>query len=144
VVANPTARFGLPEVQVGLYAYGGGLPRLMRTAGLHIASEIALSGRPITANQALQWNLVNRISSSSETLMDEAFKMARDIAAISPDAILVTKTALREAWKVSSVEIAFRKIHGEFYEALMAGQNSREGLAAFREKRSPKWVASRL
>ena len=144
VIASSSARFGLPEAKVGLYAYGGGLPRLIRTAGLHVASEIALSGRWITAEEAVRRNLVNRISKTRETLIDEALDIAQGIAAISPDAIIVTRAALREAWETASVERAFQITHQRFYEKLMAGQNSGEGLAAFSEKRPPKWQGSRL
>ncbi|KIX09796.1 uncharacterized protein Z518_00877 [Rhinocladiella mackenziei CBS 650.93] len=101
VIATPSAQFGLPEAKVGLYAYDGGLPRLIRTAGLHVASEIALSGRSITAKEALQYKLINRISNRPETLIDEAINIARDIAAISPDAMIITRSALREAWETS-------------------------------------------
>lgn len=144
VVASPAAQFGLPEAKVGLYAYGGGLPRLIRTAGLHVASEIALSGRSISVEEALRYNLVNRISKTAGSLIDESFEVARGIAAISPDAIIVTRAALREAWETASVERAFEITHGRFYEKLMAGTNSTEGLAAFKEKRSPQWQASKL
>ncbi|KAK6382790.1 hypothetical protein LTS17_003459 [Exophiala oligosperma] len=144
VIASPSARFGLPEAKVGLYAYGGGLPRLIRTAGLHVASEIALTGRTITAKEALHRNLVNRISDSSQTLIDEAFDVAREIAAVSPDALIITRAALREALEAPSIERAFQITHERFYEKLMAGPNSAEGLSAFREKRQPKWKTSRL
>jgi enoyl-CoA hydratase/carnithine racemase len=144
VVAAPQAQFGLPEAKVGLYAYGGGLPRLLRTAGLHIASEIALSGRSISAQEALNHNLLNRISESSSSLIDEAISIARQIATISPDAMIVTRSALREAWETSSVERAFQNTHERFYEKLMAGDNASEGLTAFKEKRQPRWKAAKL
>ncbi|KIW92760.1 uncharacterized protein Z519_06608 [Cladophialophora bantiana CBS 173.52] len=144
VIATPNAQFGLPEAKVGLYAYGGGLPRLIRTAGLHVASEIALSGRSITAKEALQYNLINRISKKPETLIEEAISIARQIAAVSPDAMIVTRSALREAWETSSVERAFQNTHERFYEKLMAGENSSEGLIAFKEKRLPRWKPSKL
>ncbi|KAH0840753.1 Carnitinyl-CoA dehydratase [Fonsecaea pedrosoi] len=144
VIAARNAQFGLPEAKVGLYAYGGGLPRLIRTAGLHVASEIALSGRSITAEEALQRNLVNYISKKPETLIDEAIEIARGIAAVSPDAMIITRSALREAWEIPSVERAFQNTHERFYEKMMAGENSSEGLAAFREKRPPRWKPSKL
>ncbi|OQV10221.1 hypothetical protein CLAIMM_14250 [Cladophialophora immunda] len=144
VIATRNAQFGLPEAKVGLYAYGGGLPRLIRTAGLHVASEMALSGRSITAEQALQHNLVNRIAKKPETLIEEAINIAREIAAVSPDAMIITRSALREAWETPSVERAFQNTHERFYEKMMAGENSSEGLAAFKEKRPPRWKPSKL
>jgi enoyl-CoA hydratase/carnithine racemase len=58
--------------------------------------------------------------------------------------MIVTRSALREAWETPSVERAFQNTHERFYEKLMAGDNSSEGLAAFIEKRQPRWKASRL
>ncbi|OAL38396.1 hypothetical protein AYO20_02455 [Fonsecaea nubica] len=144
VVASPTATFGLPEPKVGQYAYSGGLPRLVRSAGLHIASYIALSGRSITAQEALGYGLVNRVSQSGDSLIAEAVEVAGEIAALSPDAIIVTRAALREAWKTADVEVAFQDIHRTLYPKLKQGENFREGLAAFRDKRAPSWKPSKL
>ncbi|OQV03577.1 hypothetical protein CLAIMM_08602 [Cladophialophora immunda] len=144
VVASPTASFGLPEPKVGQYAYSGGLPRLVRSAGLHVASYIALSGRSISAQEALAYGLVNRISKSGDSLISEALEVAGEIASLSPDAIIVTRAALREAWKAADVEVAFQGIHRTLYPKLKEGENFREGLAAFKEKRTPCWKPSKL
>ena len=76
--------------------------------------------------------------------LGETIEKAKQIAAISPDGIIVTRAALREAWETASVERAFQITHESFYDRLMTGENSVEGLAAFREKRKPKWRESKL
>jgi enoyl-CoA hydratase/carnithine racemase len=144
VIASPTASFGLPEALRGLYAYGGGLPRLIRTVGLPVAGDIALTGRMITAQEALDFRLINRITDSPESVVKEAVVTAKTIAAISPDAIIVTKEALREAWETASVERAFQLTRDRFHDLLLQGENAREGLAAFKEKRQPVWKCSKL
>lgn len=144
VVAAPNATFGLPEALRGIFAGAGGPPRLVRNVGIPVASEIALTGRPITAQRAKELNLVNRISPSQDTVVDEAVKLANEIAAISPDAAIVTRAALREAWETASVERATQVIIERYNEALILGENAREGLTAFAEKRKPEWKPSKL
>ncbi|KAF7846273.1 hypothetical protein BT93_L4723 [Corymbia citriodora subsp. variegata] len=144
VVAAPTARFGLPEALRGIYAAAGGLPRLIRNVGLPISSEIAMSGRQLSANEGLRYNLINSISKSQATVVDEAVQLATKVANISPDAIIVTRLALREAWETASVEKAYQISHDRFRQALFAGENAKEGLKAFAEKRQPNWVPSKL
>ena len=144
VVASPTASFGLPEATRGIYAAAGGLPRVIRNCGLQIASEIALTGRKLTAEEAKGFNLINRISKTPESLMEEALGLARQIASISPDAIIVTRQGLREAWETASVERATQITADRWTEKLVGSENTRIGLAAFAAKKQPKWVASKL
>ncbi|CAK4034397.1 Enoyl- hydratase, mitochondrial [Lecanosticta acicola] len=143
-IASPNAQFGLPEATVGVYAYGGGLPRLVRNLGMQAASDIALTGRRLSAKEALEMRLIQGIAKSSESVLEETLVKARQIAAISPDGIIVTRAALREAWETGSVERAFQITHDEYFDRLMMGENSAEGLSAFREKRKPKWRESKL
>ncbi|EEH17771.2 hypothetical protein PABG_00334 [Paracoccidioides brasiliensis Pb03] len=144
VVASPRAKFALPEAKRGVYAAAGGLPRVVRIAGLQIASEIALTGRSISAEEAKAWQLINRISETHESLMDEALSLAKEISSLSPDAIIVTRAGLREAWEVGDVSKAVFNTHMRYSKNLYEGQNLREGLAAFREKRLPNWVKPNL
>jgi enoyl-CoA hydratase/carnithine racemase len=143
-VASPTATFGLPESLRGIYAGAGGLPRLTRTVGLPLASEIAMTGRTLSAPEALRLNLINAVSASPATLLQEAVALAQKVADISPDAIIVTRAAIRETWENGSVERGFQLVDERMKRGLMEGENSREGLAAFREKRKPVWKASKL
>lgn len=144
VVAAPGAVFGLPEALRGIFAGAGGPPRLVRNVGLPVASEMALTGKPITAQRAKELNLVNRISPSQETVVDEALKLANEIAAISPDSAIVTRAALREAWETASVERATQITIEQYNHGLNASENALEGLSAFAEKRKPNWKASKL
>ncbi|KAI1615274.1 ClpP/crotonase-like domain-containing protein [Exophiala viscosa] len=144
VVASPTATFGLPEALRGIYAGAGGLPRLVRNVGLPLASEISMAARTLSAKEALQFQLINHISSSQETCVPEAVKLAAKVADISPDSIVITRAALRQTWEDSSVERAFQNIEDRMKRGLMEGENSKEGLTAFREKRKPVWRASKL
>ncbi|KAF2867106.1 carnitinyl-CoA dehydratase [Massariosphaeria phaeospora] len=144
VVASPTTLFGFPEALRGIYAAGGGPARLVRTVGLPIASEIALTGRPITAQRAHQLNLVNRISAAPATVLDEALTLANGIASLSPDAAIVTRAGLRAAWETGSVERATQMVLERYEWALNEGENALEGLRAFGEKREPQWKASKL
>lgn len=144
MIASPNAQFGLPEPQVGVYAYGGGLPRLVRTIGMQAASDVALTGRRISANEALHFGLIQGIAKSPDNVGAEALEKARQISSISPDGITVTRAALREAWETASVERAFQITHDQYYDKLMKSENAVEGLAAFREKRKPKWKQAKL
>jgi enoyl-CoA hydratase/carnithine racemase len=144
VVASPKATFGLPEASRGIYAAAGGLPRVMRNCGLQIASEIALTGRKLSAEEAKSFNLINRISKTPGSLIEEAISLAKQIASISPDAILVTRQGLREAWETASVERATQITAERWTEKLMGSENTRIGLAAFAAKKQPKWVPSKL
>lgn len=144
VVAAPEATFGLPEALRGIYAGAGGLPRLIRNVGLPIASEIALTGRTLTAPEALQYQLINKISKSRSSVVGEAIELAKKISNLSPDAVIVTRLALREAWETGSVERAYQLTNDRLAEKLTTGENAREGLMAFAQKRKPNWVPSKL
>lgn len=143
-ISSPTAQFGLPEPLVGVYASGGGLPRLIHSVGLAAASDIALTGRRVSAQEAYDLRLISRLSKTPESLMDEAIEVAKQIANISPDAIMVTRAGLREAWETASVERAYQITHEKLNGRLVKSENHAEGLAAFREKRKPKWKDSKL
>ncbi|EXJ74652.1 uncharacterized protein A1O5_01345 [Cladophialophora psammophila CBS 110553] len=144
VVASPTAQFALTEVSRGIFAGAGGLARLIRTCGLQVASEIALSGRRVSAQEALRIGLVNKISVSVETVVDEAIELARTITRNSPDAIIVSRKALRQSWESGSVERSVQLIADDYTSKLLGGENAREGLQAFAEKREPEWKPSKL
>ena len=143
VVAADTAYFGLPEVKRGVAPIGGALPRLIRTIGLQRASEFALTGRNVTAHEALSWGLVNKVVPAAEVVR-EAVAYAELIAANSPDAVICARAGLRQGWETASVERAVDVTLEREFAALQEGENIREGLRAFTEKRPPVWVASRL
>lgn len=144
IVASPQAYFGLPEVLRGLYAGAGGLSRIVRDCGMRIGTELALTGRRVPAQEALSLRLINRIAQSHESVLDEALEMAKEIANKSPDAIIVSRSGLRESWETAST-IEADKITAEKYgRGLLASENLRIGLEAFAAKKQPQWVASKL
>lgn len=144
VVAARQATFGLPEVLRGLFAGAGGLSRLVRVCGLQVASELALTGRRISADEARGLGFVNAVADSVEEMMAKAMALARQIAGQSPDAVIVTRSGLRESLACGSVEEASQRTEQRYSRALMMSENLRIGLEAFAAKKQPKWVASRL
>ncbi|KAI5293467.1 hypothetical protein KEM52_005514 [Ascosphaera acerosa] len=144
IVASPRAIFSLPEASRGLYVAAGGLARLASIAGMPIATELALTGRRFTPEEAVRWGIVNRISSSADALLPEALQLAGQVADLSPDALIVTKAGLRGYWEDANVREATRKLQEQYHAKILGGQNLREGLAAFREKRKPRWLKPSL
>ena len=143
VLASPNADFRLPDVLRGTAALAGAFPRLCRTFGLHRANLIALTAYTLSAEEAQQWGLVQRIV-PLEDLVPEAVKMAGLMASMSPDSVVVSRAGIREAWETASVEGATQVTADVYASRLMGGENVKEGLLAFREKREPRWVPSKL
>lgn len=174
IVASPQAQFALPEASRGLYAAAGGLSRLVRLAGITIASEIAMAGRVLSAEEAAKYLIVNKVTKSYESLLEEAVQMASkvskcslnrmrcwyvfryfqhtltmaflrtQVASLSPDAIVVTRHGLRQSWETGSVERASQLTETQYGAALREGDNLAIGLRAFADKKQPKWVPSKL
>jgi enoyl-CoA hydratase/carnithine racemase len=144
VVASPKASFGLPEAKRGLYAGAGGLSRLVRITGLPIATEIAMTGRTLSADEALKYGVINKVSKTQESVVDEAIDLAKSIGEMSPDAVIVTRSGLREALEQGSVERASQITQERFGRALALAENTSIGLDAFAKKQKPNWVASKL
>ena len=116
----------------------------MHTVGLAAASDIALTGRRVSAREAYELRVISRLAKSPESVLAETMEIAKQIANISPDGIIVTRAALREAWETASVERAYQIVHERYNEGLMVSENSKEGLRAFREKRKAKWGRPKL
>ncbi|KAB8074310.1 ClpP/crotonase-like domain-containing protein [Aspergillus leporis] len=143
IVASDKASFGLPEVQRGIAAVAGSLPRLVRVLGKQRAAEIALSGLSFPASQMERWGLVNRVVEHNQ-LLANAVEIATAISKNSPDSIRVTMEGLHYGWEIASVEDASTMLVDDWYGRLIAGENFHEGVRAFVEKRKPKWRPSRL
>lgn len=143
VVASEKAEFGLPEVTRGVAPFAGALPRLIRSIGLQRASEFALTGQRISAQQAWTWGLVNKVVPQDQ-VVKEALRYASLIAANSPDSIICTRAGLREGWIKANVEDAVQFTQDNEFAELQRGDNIKEGLQAFVEKRKPQWKPSRL
>lgn len=143
VVAADTAELALPEVKRGLAPIGGCMPRLIRTIGLQRASELVMTGRPLSAQEAMSWGLVNKVVPVQD-VVPHAIQYASTIAAHSPDAIICARAGIRESWYQADVEDAVQKTLDEEFAALQKGENMLEGLQAFVERRSPRWKGSKL
>ena len=139
VVAADNARFGIPEVKRGLIAGSGGLLRLPQRIPRQIAMEYALTGELMSAAEARQWGLVNRLTSPGGAL-DGAMTLARSIAANGPLAVQMTKRVISEAAALPANEIWARQ--HELLEAIVASNDAREGALAFSEKRPPRWTGT--
>lgn len=144
IVASPRAQFGLPEAKRGLFAGAGGLSRLVRTAGMMVASEVAMAGRVLSATEAERYLVVNKVSKTHESLIPEAVDLAKAISNLSPDAVIITRAGLREAWETASVERASQRTSDEYGAKLAKAENTLIGLTAFAQKKEPKWVPSKL
>ncbi|PVH80372.1 3-hydroxybutyryl-CoA dehydratase [Cadophora sp. DSE1049] len=143
VLASPNANFRLPDVLRGTAALEGAFPRIVRNFGLQRAMLLALTGYVLSAEEAREWGFVGRVV-EGEKLLEEAIKLAGVVASMSPDSVVVSRSGVREGWEGGSVEDAVRRTAEKYAERLMSGENLREGLRAFRERREPKWVPSKL
>lgn len=139
-VAIETAAFGLPEVKRGIFAGAGGAFRLAQQIPRKVAMEMMLTGKPITAAKALELGLINRVVPADQ-LIAAAFELAADICENAPLAVQVTK---RIAVGITAGRVAADDEDWARTEAegaiLMSSADSREGLAAFAEKRAPQWT----
>jgi enoyl-CoA hydratase/carnithine racemase len=143
VISADSAVFGLPEVTRGLAPTGGVLTRIVHSVGMQIASEIVLTGRRLSAQEMHSWGIVNKVV-AVDKVVDEALRYALLIAENSPDAIICARAGLRQAWETADVEDATEQWHREHFSLLEKGENIREGLTAFIEKRSPNWKQAKL
>jgi enoyl-CoA hydratase len=134
VIAADTARFGQPEIKLGVMPGSGGTQRLIRQVGKAKAMEMCLTGRTMDAAEAERANLVARVVPAA-SLMEEAMKTADTIAAMSLPVVMMTKESVNRAYETSLAEgIRFerRVFHSQFALA-----DQKEGMAAFVEKRKP-------
>lgn len=136
LVASETAQFGQPEINLGVMPGAGGTQRLTRTVGKAIAMEMVLTGRMISAQQALQAGLVNRVV-PVDVYLQEAFALAQDVASKAPIALRLAKESVLKAFS-STLEGGLEFERKNFY-MLFATTDQKEGMAAFVEKRKPEW-----
>jgi enoyl-CoA hydratase len=134
IVASETAKFGQPETGLGLIPGAGGTQRLTRAVGKALAMDVILSGRFLSADEALRAGLVARVV-AKEAWLEEAKRVARDIAAKGPVAIRLAKEAVDRAHEgplTFGVEYERRLLY-----LALASEDAKEGLTAFLEKRKP-------
>jgi len=134
IVASETAKFGQPEINLGVLPGAGGTQRLTRAVGKAIAMDMILTGRMIGAREALALGLVARVV-AREAWLDEAKRVASEIAAKGPIAVRLAKEAVDQAFEVPlSAGVEFER--RAFYLA-RSSEDATEGLTAFVEKRGP-------
>ena len=137
ILAADNARFGQPEITLGTMPGAGGTQRLARLAGKSKAMEMCLTGRMMDAEEAERIGLVSRIVPVAE-LVEEALKTAETIAGMSRPAVLMTKEAVNRAYETTLSEgIRFER---RLFHATFATEDQKEGMAAFTEKRQPRFT----
>ena len=136
IVAAETARFGQPEVNLGLLPGAGGTQRLTRAVGKTRAMELVLTGRMLSALEAERIGMLNRVV-PAELLLDEAQSLAREIAAKPPLAVRQAKAAVLAAFeKPLSSGLQHER---DALATLLQSEDAREGIQAFLEKRQPTY-----
>ena len=137
ILAADNARFGQPEITLGTMPGAGGTQRLARLAGKSKAMEMCLTGRMMDAEEAERIGLVSRIVPVAD-LVEEALKTAETIAGMSRPAVLMTKEAVNRAYETTLSEgIRFER---RLFHATFATEDQKEGMAAFTEKRQPRFT----
>ena len=134
IVASETADFGQPETSLGIIPGAGGTQRLTRAVGKAVAMDVILSGRRLSAREALQAGLVARVV-AKEAWLEEAKRVARDIAEKGPVATRLAKESVDRAYETTlglGLEYERRALYLAF-----ASEDAKEGLTAFTEKRKP-------
>jgi enoyl-CoA hydratase/carnithine racemase len=137
-VAAPHALLALPETTLGIIPGAGGTQRLPRVVGEARAKEMILLGRKLTAQEALAWGLVNRVSPEGVSVVDDAIEWIAPIANGAPVAQAAALEAIDRSYDVPlCLGLELEKVS---YDKVLVSEDRREALAAFAEKRSPRFV----
>lgn len=136
IIASESAKFGQPEVKIGVMPGAGGTQRLTRALGKAKAMELVLTGRFLGAEEAYHHGLVNKVV-PVEMLLHEAVALAKDIAQMSPIAVQLAKEAVNRSFETSLEEGLYFE-RKNFYLAF-ASEDQKEGMKAFIEKRRPEY-----
>ncbi len=133
IIAAENAKFGQPEINLGVIPGAGGTQRLTRFVGKSKAMDMCLTGRMMDANEAERAGLVSRIV-PLDHMLDEAMKAAATIAALSRPAVMLAKESVNRAYETTLAEgIRFER---RVFHSLFAGEDQKEGMTAFLEKRA--------
>ncbi len=136
ILAADTAKFGQPEINLGVIPGAGGTQRLTRAVGKSKAMEMVLTARFIDAAEAERANLVSRVIAADQ-LVSEAIKVAEKIANLSPVAVALAKQAVNRAFETTLAEgVRHERV---LFLSLFGTPDQREGMAAFVEKRKPSF-----
>jgi len=135
--ASSAARFALTEVTLGIMPGGGGTQNLPRAVGERRAKEIILTGAPFTAQQALDWGMVNGVH-APDALMPAVLEVAKRIAGNAPISVRQAKRSIHQGLQMDLMAgLAFEV---QAYERMITTEDRREGIDAFNEKRAPRFV----
>lgn len=137
IVASDSARFGQPEITIGVIPGAGGTQRLARALGKALAMEMVLNNRTLSAEEALQHGLVNRVV-PVERFLEEALALAEEIAGRAPLALRLAKQAVNQSFETSLTD-GLADERRSFY-FLFSTQDQKEGMRAFLDKRPPQWT----
>ena len=136
IIAADNAKFGQPEIKLGVIPGIGGTQRLARAVGKAKAMDLCLTGRMMDAQEAERSGLVARVVPLAG-LLEEAVKIAETIASMSLPSVMVAKESINRAFEVSLAEgVRFER---RVFHSLFATEDQKEGMAAFVEKRAPKF-----
>lgn len=136
IIASESAKFGQPEVTIGVIPGAGGTQRLTRAVGKAIAMEMILNNRTLSAQEAYQFGLVNRVVPVVDYL-NEALKLADEIASRAPLAVRAAKMLVNQSYERTLAD-GLEEEKQTFYN-LFASEDQKEGMKAFIEKRQPEW-----
>ncbi|MGZ3748283.1 MAG: enoyl-CoA hydratase/isomerase family protein [Pseudobdellovibrionaceae bacterium] len=134
IYAAEEAKFGLPEVSLGLIPGFGGTVRLARAVGIRKAREMTYTGEIISAQEALNWGLVNKLVPQAE-LMDTVMKTVTAILSRGPIAVAAAKKSINQSYELDIDE--GQKTEAQYFADLFTTEDVREGTRAFIEKRKP-------
>jgi enoyl-CoA hydratase len=137
IIAADSARFGQPEIKLGIIPGAGGTQRLPRAVGKAKAMDLALTGRLMDAHEAERAGLVSRVV-AADKLLDEAMAAATVVAGFSLPAVMMVKEAVNRAYEVPLAEgLLFER---RLFHSLFATDDQKEGMAAFVAKRAPNFT----
>ncbi|OYU96794.1 MAG: enoyl-CoA hydratase [Bacteroidetes bacterium B1(2017)] len=136
IIASESAKFGQPEIKIGIMPGAGGTQRLTRAVGKAMAMEMVLTGKFIGAEEAKNRGLINKVV-PDELYLDEAVKLAKEIAQMSPVAIQLAKESVLKAFE-SGLQEGLYFERKNFY-LTFASEDQKEGMNAFVEKRKPNF-----
>lgn len=136
IVASETAKFGQPEINIGVLPGAGGTQRLTRAVGKSLAMEMVLTGRMLSAEEAKAAGLVSRVV-PAEAYLGEAQRLAAEIAARSPVALRLAKEAVLQSFETGLAGgLAYER---RLFALAFASEDQKEGMQAFAAKRQPEW-----
>jgi len=135
-IASEKAKFGQPEVKLGIIPGHAGTQRLARLVGISIAKELIFTGDIIDAQEALRIGLVNKVV-ESESLLEEVNNIANKIVAVGPTAVRLAKTVLNRGIDTNLTTAS--SYETEAFSVVFSTEEAKEGIRAFLEKRKPNW-----